>query len=113
MAALIANTLTGTAYINEFSLADSGIGHAGYLGGSALALPIDMRVNTQTVPVEPWETEPKLKVVQRNGDKAASNGSRPKMSTPTVVPRRERPELKVLTWEARVGRLVGLSRGSR
>ena len=72
-----------------------------------------MRVNTQTVPVETWETEPKLKVVAPKGEKAGPNGSRPKISTPPAVSRWERPELKVLTWEARVGRLVSLSRGSR
>lgn len=75
-----------------------------------MALRIDMRVNTQTVPVESWETQPKLKVVERKGDKAGTNGSTRKMSTPPAVPRGERPELKVLTWEARVERLVSLSR---
>jgi hypothetical protein len=68
-----------------------------------------MRVNTQTMPVETWDTEPDLKVVGLN---AGKNGSRPVSKRP-VIPRGERPELKVLTWEARVGRLVNLSRNSR
>jgi hypothetical protein len=68
-----------------------------------------MRVNTQTVPVETWNAEPSLKVVD---PKAGKNGSKP-LSRRTVIPRGERPELKVLTWEARVGRLVNLSRNSR
>jgi len=72
-----------------------------------------MRTNTQTVPVETWETEPNLKVVARNGDKAATNGSKSKLAKTPAIVRRERPELKVLTWEARVGRLVSLSRSAR
>jgi len=92
---------------------DCGISHARIQGGNALALRIDMRVNTQMVPVETWDTEPKLNVMPPNGDKSGRNGSRPKLSRPLAVPRGERPELKVLTWEARVGRLVSLSRGSR
>ena len=68
-----------------------------------------MRVNTQTVPVEAWDTEPNLKVVPPN---AGKNGTRLVSKRP-VIPRGERPELKVMTWEARVGRLVNLSRNSR
>jgi hypothetical protein len=71
-----------------------------------------MRVNTQTVPVETWDAEPNLKVVQPGADKAGKNASKPVSRRP-AVPRGERPELKVLTWEARVGRLVSLSRNSR
>ncbi len=101
------------SYVCRVPLSNCGIGHAPVQAGNALALHIDMRVNTQTVPVETWDTEPKLNVVPPNGDKAGRNGSRPKLTRPPVVPRGERPELKVLTWEARVGRLVSLSRGSR
>ena len=71
-----------------------------------------MRVNTQTVPVETWDTEPNLKVVQAGAGKTGNNGAKPVSRRP-VVPRGERPELKVLTWEARVGCLVNLSRNSR
>ncbi|MGD0412949.1 MAG: hypothetical protein ABSC18_14760 [Verrucomicrobiota bacterium] len=72
-----------------------------------------MRANTQTLTVETWETEPDLKVVARNGDKTATNRPAPKLSAPPAVLRQERPELEVLGWQARVGRLVSLSRGSR
>lgn len=89
------------------------MGHANYLASNALALWTDMKVNTQTVPVETWEAEPKLKVVGRNGEKAATNGSTRKMAVPPATLGRERPEFKVLTWEARVGRLVSLSRNHR
>jgi len=78
-----------------------------------MALWKDMRTNTQTLPVQTWDTEPKLKVVERNGEKAATNRSTPKMLAPPTVFRRERPELEVLGWEARVGRLVSLSRAQR
>ena len=70
-----------------------------------------MMTNTQTVPVETWDTEPKLKVVGRNGDKAPTNRSAPKVSAPPAILSRERRELEVLGWEARAGRLVSLSRG--
>jgi hypothetical protein len=72
-----------------------------------------MTTNTQRVPVETWDTEPKLKVVGRNGDKPATYRSAPKMAAAPVVLRQERPELEVLGWQARVGRLVSLSRGNR
>jgi len=69
-----------------------------------------MRTNTQALPVETWETEPKLKLLARNGDKTAANRSTPKVSAPPAVLRQQRRELQVLGWEARVGRLVVLSR---
>jgi hypothetical protein len=88
--------------------AGSGIGHAALKRSSALALRIDMRTNTQTLPVETWENEPNLKVVARSGDK--SKGLAPKMAAPRAAFRRARRELEVLGWDARVVRLVGLSR---
>ena len=72
-----------------------------------------MTTNTQRVPVETWDTEPKLEVVGRNGDKHPTNRSTPKMSAPPSLLRQERRELEVLGWEARVGRLVSLSRDRR
>jgi hypothetical protein len=51
--------------------------------------------------------------VARNGEKVAATRSMPKMSTPPAVLRQERRELEVLGWDARVGRLVSLSRGNR
>jgi hypothetical protein len=74
---------------------------------------IDMTTNAQTLPVETWDAEPKLEVVGKNGHKAATNGSRTKMAAPTAFLRETRPELEVLGWEARVGRLVNLSRNCR
>jgi hypothetical protein len=67
-----------------------------------------MRTNTQTLPVETWETKPKLQIVERNGDKTSCLA--PKAAVPPNVFRQERRELEVLGWEVRVGRLVSLSR---
>jgi len=70
-----------------------------------------MTMNAQTLRVQTWETEPELKVVSHNGDKAGH--PTPKKAAPPVVLRREgreRRELEVLGWAARVGRLVSLSR---
>jgi hypothetical protein len=68
-----------------------------------------MRTNTQTLPVETWENEPKLEVVARNGDK--TNRPSPKMAAPRASRRQTRRELEVLGWDARVIRLLNLSAG--
>jgi hypothetical protein len=52
--------------------------------------------------VESWETETAIKVKARDGGNAGSNSS--------AARRFERPELKVLTWEAREERLGTSSR---
>jgi hypothetical protein len=66
-----------------------------------------MSMNAQTLRVQTWETEPELKVVACD-DKAAR--PTPKKAAPPVVLRRQRRELEVLGWGARMGRLVSLSR---
>jgi hypothetical protein len=68
-----------------------------------------MTMNAQTLPVQTWQTEPELKVVPHNGDKPGR--PTPKRAAHSTVLRRERRELEVLGWAARVGRLVSLSRG--
>jgi hypothetical protein len=68
-----------------------------------------MRTSTQTLPVETWENEPKLEVVERNGDKA--NRPSPKMAAPRAGRRQTRRELEVLGWDARVIRLINLRGG--
>jgi hypothetical protein len=66
-----------------------------------------MRTNTQTLPVETWENEPKLEVVERNGDK--TNRPAPKKAALLTAYRLARRELEVLGWDARVVRLINLS----
>jgi hypothetical protein len=68
-----------------------------------------MRTDAQTLPVVTWETGPELKVVERNGDQSNRPVSKP--VAPPVVLNRARRELEVLGWEARVSRLISLSRG--
>jgi hypothetical protein len=68
-----------------------------------------MRTNTQTLPVETWENEPELEVVERNGGK--TNRPSPKMAVPHAGHRQTRRELEVLGWDARVVRLFNLSGG--
>ena len=72
-----------------------------------------MTTNTQTSPVETWDSEPKLRVVGRNGDKAPNKHSIPKMSAPSPSLFRQRRELVVLGWEARAGRLVSMTGAHR
>jgi hypothetical protein len=69
-----------------------------------------MRTNAQAQPVETWENGPELKVMPQNGDK--SNRPAPKLFATPGRHRRARRELEVLGWNARVVRLVGLSRGN-
>jgi hypothetical protein len=61
-----------------------------------------MKENAQKLPVTTWEQEPKLSVVERNGDKL----NQP-MATPPrpAIRRRVRRELEVLGWEPRLVRL--------
>jgi hypothetical protein len=69
-----------------------------------------MRTNTQTLPVGAWGNEPELKVVARNGDK--QDRPAPKVFTPPGRHRRVRREMEVLGWDARVVRLISLTRGN-
>jgi hypothetical protein len=73
---------------------------------SVFALRIDMKSTAQESPVETWESEPELKVVEQTGAKAGTKGSKAKLAPPRVVGFRSRPELEVLSWEIRSGRLT-------
>ena len=70
-----------------------------------------MNKTVQISPEEAWVEEPELRVVQRNGDKLGTNGSTAKAILRPNGVRRDRPELRILGWEARSERLTIVRQG--